>query len=157
MRYTRRAPACMPASITARSSTSVMPEGTQITTRGLNTDRTAEELKMTIGCVFPRPEEISMEVKGRCLMTGLPRVNHGALLHLGDAGGHADHHPGLEHPDGGHLADELPEHPLGQSVFRGNSERGIYISGVKTMFARDIGIDLGTASVLVYRWAALPP
>ena len=37
-------------------------------------DRTAEELKMTIGCVFPRPEEISMEVKGRCLMTGLPRV-----------------------------------------------------------------------------------
>ena len=32
-------------------------------------DRTAEELKMTIGCVFPRPEEISMEVKGRCLMT----------------------------------------------------------------------------------------
>lgn len=29
---------------------------------------------MTIGCVFPRPEEISMEVKGRCLMTGLPRV-----------------------------------------------------------------------------------
>ena len=37
-------------------------------------DRTAEELKMTIGCVFPRPEEITMEVKGRCLMTGLPRV-----------------------------------------------------------------------------------
>ncbi len=36
MRYTRRAPAWMPASITARSSTSVMPEGTQITTRGLN-------------------------------------------------------------------------------------------------------------------------
>ena len=37
-------------------------------------DRTAEELKMTIGCVFPRPEEVNMEVKGRCLMTGLPRV-----------------------------------------------------------------------------------
>ena len=37
-------------------------------------DRTAEELKMTIGCVFPRPEEISMEIKGRCLMTGLPRT-----------------------------------------------------------------------------------
>ena len=35
---------------------------------------TAEELKMNIGCVFPRPEEISMEIKGRCLMTGLPRV-----------------------------------------------------------------------------------
>jgi len=37
-------------------------------------DRTAEELKKTIGCVFPRPEEITMEIKGRCLMTGLPRV-----------------------------------------------------------------------------------
>ena len=37
-------------------------------------ERTAEELKKTIGCVFPRPEEVSMEVKGRCLLTGLPRV-----------------------------------------------------------------------------------
>ncbi len=36
-------------------------------------DRTAEELKINIGCVFPRPEEITMEIKGRCLMTGLPR------------------------------------------------------------------------------------
>ncbi|MDD4716006.1 MAG: rod shape-determining protein MreB [Oscillospiraceae bacterium] len=37
-------------------------------------ERTAEELKMTIGCVFPRPEEQVVEVKGRCLMTGLPRI-----------------------------------------------------------------------------------
>ena len=37
-------------------------------------DRTAEEMKKTIGCVFPRPEEVTMEVKGRCLLTGLPRV-----------------------------------------------------------------------------------
>ena len=37
-------------------------------------DRTAEELKLKIGCVFPRPEEVTMEIKGRCLMTGLPRV-----------------------------------------------------------------------------------
>ena len=36
MRYTRRAPAWMPASTTARSSTSVMPLGTQMMTRGLN-------------------------------------------------------------------------------------------------------------------------
>ena len=35
---------------------------------------TAEELKKSIGCVFPRPEVITVEVKGRCLMTGLPRV-----------------------------------------------------------------------------------
>ena len=37
-------------------------------------DRTAEELKMNIGCVYPTEEEKVVEVKGRCLMTGLPRV-----------------------------------------------------------------------------------
>ncbi|MFR4978388.1 MAG: rod shape-determining protein, partial [Butyricicoccus sp.] len=37
-------------------------------------ERTAEEIKIGIGCVYPRPEEISMEIKGRCLMTGLPRT-----------------------------------------------------------------------------------
>lgn len=34
---------------------------------------TAEELKETIGCVVSRPEEEVMEVKGRCLLTGLPK------------------------------------------------------------------------------------
>ncbi|MDR1117132.1 MAG: rod shape-determining protein MreB [Oscillospiraceae bacterium] len=37
-------------------------------------ERTAEELKIDIGCVFPHDEEKSAEVKGRDLMTGLPRV-----------------------------------------------------------------------------------
>ena len=37
-------------------------------------DGTAEELKKSIGCVFPRPESTTVDVKGRCLMTGLPRV-----------------------------------------------------------------------------------
>lgn len=37
-------------------------------------ERTAEEIKIQIGCVYPRTEEISMEIKGRCLMTGLPRT-----------------------------------------------------------------------------------
>ena len=35
---------------------------------------TAEELKKSLGCVFPKPESAYMDVKGRCLMTGLPRV-----------------------------------------------------------------------------------
>ena len=34
---------------------------------------TAEEIKTTIGCVLPRPEELSMTAKGRDLKTGLPR------------------------------------------------------------------------------------
>jgi len=37
-------------------------------------ETTAEELKKSIGCVFPRDDVITVEVKGRCLMTGLPRV-----------------------------------------------------------------------------------
>ncbi len=37
-------------------------------------ERTAEELKLKIGCVFPKQETEYLEVKGRCLMTGLPRV-----------------------------------------------------------------------------------
>ena len=35
--------------------------------------RTAEELKRNIGCAYPRSEVSSQEVKGRCLLTGLPR------------------------------------------------------------------------------------
>jgi rod shape-determining protein MreB len=35
-------------------------------------DRTAEELKIHIGCAFPRDPEVTMEVRGRNLITGLP-------------------------------------------------------------------------------------
>ncbi len=35
-------------------------------------DRTAEELKINIGCAYPREEEMTMEVRGRNLITGLP-------------------------------------------------------------------------------------
>ncbi len=37
-------------------------------------ERTAETMKMNIGCVFPPEEETTMEVKGRCLLTGLPKM-----------------------------------------------------------------------------------
>ena len=37
-------------------------------------ERTAEEMKKQIGCVFPKDEEETMDVKGRCLLTGLPKV-----------------------------------------------------------------------------------
>lgn len=36
--------------------------------------RTAEELKTSIGCVYPRDEVTYEAVKGRCLTTGLPRT-----------------------------------------------------------------------------------
>ncbi|MDK2799747.1 MAG: rod shape-determining protein MreB [Clostridiales bacterium] len=37
-------------------------------------ERTAEEMKITIGSAYPRKEEISMEVRGRNLISGLPRT-----------------------------------------------------------------------------------
>ncbi len=36
-------------------------------------DRTAEDIKMNIGCVFPLDEVIEMDVRGRSLVTGLPK------------------------------------------------------------------------------------
>lgn len=37
-------------------------------------ERTAEEIKINIGCVFPREQNLSMAVKGRCLISGLPKT-----------------------------------------------------------------------------------
>jgi rod shape-determining protein MreB len=37
-------------------------------------ERTAEEIKMTMGSAYPMEEEMSMEVKGRDLVTGLPKT-----------------------------------------------------------------------------------
>ncbi len=35
-------------------------------------EKTAEELKINIGCAYPRDEELVMEVRGRNLITGMP-------------------------------------------------------------------------------------
>lgn len=37
-------------------------------------DRTAEEIKIKIGSAVPLEDELSMDIKGRDLMTGLPRI-----------------------------------------------------------------------------------
>ena len=37
-------------------------------------ERTAEQMKMEIGCVYPKEEEATIEIKDRCLMTGLPKT-----------------------------------------------------------------------------------
>ncbi|MBE6948788.1 MAG: rod shape-determining protein [Ruminococcaceae bacterium] len=48
-------------------------------------DVTAEELKKSIGCVKPRNDAASIEVKGRCLMTGLPRIVSVSTQEMGEA------------------------------------------------------------------------
>ncbi|MCX7884472.1 MAG: rod shape-determining protein [Caloramator sp.] len=37
-------------------------------------ERTAEQIKITIGSAFPKEEEKTMEIKGRDLITGLPKI-----------------------------------------------------------------------------------
>ena len=37
-------------------------------------ERTAEELKMNIGCVYPRIQDIEMDIRGRDLIDGLPKT-----------------------------------------------------------------------------------
>ncbi|MGE5473355.1 MAG: rod shape-determining protein [Ignavibacteriales bacterium] len=37
-------------------------------------ERTAEELKINIGCVYPRIQEIMMDIRGRNLISGLPKT-----------------------------------------------------------------------------------
>jgi len=37
-------------------------------------ESTAEKMKIAIGCVYPKEEETTMDVKGRCLLTGLPTM-----------------------------------------------------------------------------------
>ena len=37
-------------------------------------ERTAEQMKIQIGCVFPEEQEKTIDVKGRCLVTGLPKT-----------------------------------------------------------------------------------
>jgi rod shape-determining protein MreB len=37
-------------------------------------ERTSEEIKVEIGCVYPREQMLTMSVKGRCLITGLPKM-----------------------------------------------------------------------------------
>ena len=37
-------------------------------------ERTAEELKLQIGCVFPKIQDMEMDVRGRDLITGLPKT-----------------------------------------------------------------------------------
>ena len=37
-------------------------------------ERTAEDLKINIGCVYPKMQDMEMEVRGRDLITGLPKT-----------------------------------------------------------------------------------
>ncbi len=84
-------------------------------------ERTAEELKVNIGCVYPKMQEEEMEIRGRDLLTGLPKtivVNSTEMLE-------ALVEPAMAIVDAVHSTLEKTPPELSADI----SDRGIYMTG----------------------------
>ena len=84
-------------------------------------DRTAEDLKINIGCVFPRMQKLEMDVRGRHLGTGLPvnlTVNSDDMLE-------ALHEPAMQVLEAVMSVLERTPPELSADI----SDRGIYMTG----------------------------
>ena len=84
-------------------------------------ERTAEDLKVNIGCVYPRIQNSEMEVRGRDLTTGLPKtlvVSSNEMLE-------ALIEPALQVVDAVHSVFEKTPPELAADI----SDRGIYMTG----------------------------
>ena len=84
-------------------------------------ERTAEDIKINIGAAYRRPEVLSMEVKGRNLVTGLPKtieVNSDETLE-------ALREPAMQIVDSVHNVLERTPPELAADVY----ERGIVLTG----------------------------
>lgn len=84
-------------------------------------ERTAEEVKINIGCAYPRPETISMDVKGRNLMTGLPKT----MTVTSDEMLEALHDPAQQIVEAIHGVLEKTPPELASDIY----ERGIVMTG----------------------------
>ncbi len=84
-------------------------------------ERTAEDIKIHIGCAYPRPETISMDVKGRNLMTGLPKT----MSITSDEMLEALHDPALQIVEAIHGVLERTPPELASDIY----ERGIVMTG----------------------------
>ncbi len=84
-------------------------------------ERTAEDIKINIGCVYPRPQVVTMVVKGRDLATGYPvefEINSDEMLK-------ALEEPSKMITEAVHSVLEETPPELSADI----SERGIYITG----------------------------
>ena len=84
-------------------------------------ERTAEDIKIAIGCAYPRPETLKMDVKGRNLMTGLPKT----MTITSDEMLEALHDPALQIVDAIHNVLERTPPELASDIY----ERGIVMTG----------------------------
>ena len=84
-------------------------------------ERTAEDLKINIGCVYPKIQDSQMEIRGRDLTTGLPKniiVHSSEMLE-------ALIEPAMQIVEAVHSVLEKTPPELSADIFR----RGIYLTG----------------------------
>lgn len=84
-------------------------------------ERTAEDLKINIGCVYPKVQDMEMDVRGRDLITGLPKnitVHSSEMLE-------ALIEPAMMIVDGVHSVLEKTPPELAADI----SQKGIYMTG----------------------------
>ena len=84
-------------------------------------ERTAEDLKINVGCVFPKIQDNEMEIRGRDLITGLPKnviIRSSEMLE-------ALNEPALQIVDAVHTVLEKTPPELAADI----SDRGIYMTG----------------------------
>ena len=84
-------------------------------------ERTAEELKINIGCVYPKIQDMEMDIKGRDLSTGLPRT----IIVKSSEMMEALLEPAMEIVDAVHSTLEKTPPELAADI----SDRGIYMTG----------------------------
>ena len=84
-------------------------------------ERTAEEIKINIGAAYRRPEVLTMEVRGRNLVTGLPKT----IVVTSDETLEALREPAMQIVDAVHSVLERTPPELAADIF----ERGIVLTG----------------------------
>ena len=84
-------------------------------------ERTAEDLKVNVGCVYPKIQDVEMDIRGRDLITGLPKtvtVHSSEMLQ-------ALYEPAMMIVDAVHGVLEKTPPELAADI----SDRGIYMTG----------------------------
>jgi rod shape-determining protein MreB len=84
-------------------------------------ERTAEELKVSIGCVYPKFQDMEMDVRGRDLLTGLPKTITVFSSELMEA----LEEPAMKIVDAVHSVLERTPPELSADI----SDKGIYMTG----------------------------
>ena len=84
-------------------------------------ERTAEELKLNIGCVYPKIQDLEMDIRGRDLLTGLPKT---ITIHSSEMQ-EALMEPAMSIVDAVHSVLERTPPELAADI----SDKGIYMTG----------------------------